>query len=176
MQRVVNLIVQQGGQSFAAADGKRLGGQVLQNLLRVVGAAEEGAVQPRAHAAMHLGCARDQQHAEGRAHGNGGFRSGGEMAGEYLRQPEGRAHRNRQDQEDESALHHEVARAALQQHGNIHHPVLHHGVGEGEGKQEQENYLDEIQPKGKPDMENFLRERDDHSGRDCRRWSPRKSL
>ncbi len=105
---------------------------------------------------MDLSCARDEQHSEGRAYRNGGFRSGGKKPREYLRQPEGRAHGKSHDEENESALYDKVAGAALQQNGNIHHPVLHHSVAEGEGKQEQENYLDEIQPKGRPHMENFL--------------------
>src|ERR1035438_8692610 len=87
MQRIVNLVMQQRRQSFAAADSQCLGRQALQNVLGVVRTAKEGAVQSGPHPPMHLGRARDQQYSEGRAHRNGGFRSRGEKAGERTRAP-----------------------------------------------------------------------------------------
>ena len=71
---MTNVLPQQGSQIFARRDGERPGSQVFQNLLRVVGAAEKGAVQPSAHAAVDLGRARDHQHAKGRTNGNSGLR------------------------------------------------------------------------------------------------------
>ena len=157
---------------FAAAGVEGLCGKVLQDLLRVIGAAEKDAVQPRANAAMGLGCARDHQHAKRRTNGNGGLRAGGEITRERLPEPQRQAHREDEDEDDKAALHYEVASTALEQDGNVHDPMLHHRVGEGERKQEQQNYLGEIQPKGNFGMENFLRERDDYSGRDSDDGAP----
>ena len=52
------------------------------------------------------------------------------------------------------------------------HPMLHHSVGEGQGKQKQQNDLGEIQPKGNLHMENFLRERNNYSGGDADDGAP----
>ena len=101
MQRIPDVLLQQRSQFFARGDGQRSGRKLFQDLLRVVGAAEERAVQPRADIAMDLGCSRNQQHTKGRADGNRGLRAGGEMPRECLPEPQCQTYRNRKNQENE---------------------------------------------------------------------------
>src|SRR5271165_2817547 len=104
MQCVFDVLLEKLCQPFAVADVQGLRGKVLQYLLRVVGTTEECSVESRPHATMNLGRGRDQQHAEGCAHGYRCPRSGGEVARERLPEPKRQTHRSRKNQEDESAL------------------------------------------------------------------------
>jgi hypothetical protein len=146
MQSIVYVLVQQMRQAFAVSHSQRLCRQVFQDLLRVVGAAEESAVQSGPHSAMHLCSAGDQQDAECRSYRYGDFRSCREAPCVSLSKPQGEAYGNQQHQDGESALDQQVARAAPQKYRDIHHPVLHYGVSEGQRNQEQECPSRKTQP------------------------------
>ena len=140
--------MQQSGQLLAIGDGQRGGGQVLQDLLRVISAAEEGAVQPRPHPAVHLRCPREEQHAEGRADRNRRSRSRREAPRERLPKPQRDTDGKNQDQNGKAALHQKVARAAPQQHGNVHHAMLNDGVSERQRQQKRNTALAKPSQKG----------------------------
>src|SRR5208283_5700040 len=73
---------------------------------------------------------------------------GGEVAQERLPEPERQTHRNRKNQEDESALDDKISCAPFQQYRNVHYAMLHHRVGEGEGKQKKQEHTHEGKPEG----------------------------
>src|SRR5579872_65573 len=93
MQRVSDVLLEKLRQPFAATGVEGFCGKVLQDLLRVVGATEKSAVQPRPNAAMGLDCARDHQHAKRRTNRNGGLRAGREITGEGLPEPQRQPYR-----------------------------------------------------------------------------------
>ena len=166
MQSLRDVFLEQPRQGFATAHRQCLGGQILQDLLRVIGTAEEGAIEARAYPSMNLGRARDHEHTKGCANGNCGLRTRGKMTSECLPEPECKADRNRQDEKDKSALHDEVPRAAFEQHGNVHDAMLHHRVGEGERKEKQQEHTYKSQPEGNALVKEVLSRRhgDDRRG------------
>lgn len=144
MQRLQHGVVDHLGQGGAVVGRARLLGQRDQQVARVVGAAEERAVQPFHGRLPHAAAHQRHQPAKDRSQYQPTARAVHlPQEGHAVEQPgEAQRHGNsRQDgQRHQPAANDEVARASAQQNRNLHRPVLDDGIAERErDREEQQN-------------------------------------